>query len=337
MRTSFVLCSFVLASLSVSVAGCDEVAKAIDANNNQAGEADGRAVELASIPQRTANLAVDANEIFVVAENGDILKRPRSTANVAPVKVGGYARAFHSDGIRALLDAEALYVIDNTTVSRMPRAGGAVEKLADTHPGGMAMSADAVFVSGKDHDRVLKIDKKTKAVSDLATGFRFLVDMVADGDRVIVVDRDGETITAVSMADGTKTDLAKNQSRPYAVGLGPDHVYWGNGSLSDTNKSVEDRLFRVKKDGSGQPEPLTSTAGESVNRLSADGQFLYYGRYCGGLYRVAIAGGEGTKFLNAAVQDIDLSDAGVLVLEDNSCRFDEAAKNKPNRLLSVTK
>lgn len=337
MRTSVLLGSLLIASLSVTASGCKEVAKAIDANNNQAGEADARAVELASIPQRTANLAVDANEIWIVAENGDILKRPRSNANAAPVKVGGYARAFHKDGIRALLDADFLYVIDSTTVTRIARAGGAAEKLADTDPGGLAMSADAVFVSATDNGRILKIDKKTKAVSDLTSGFRFIVDMVIDGERLIVVDRDGETITAVSLKDGAKTDLAKNQSRPYKVGLGPDHVYWGNGVLSDANKSVEDRIFRIKKDGSGQPETVVSTAGEQVNHLWADAQFLYIGRYCGGLNRVAAAGGESTKFLNAAIQDIDLSDSGVLVLEDNGCRFDVEAKNKPNRLLFVTK
>ena len=337
MRTSLLLGSFVLASLSASVSGCDEVAKAIDANNNQPGEADGRAVELAKLPQRLANIAADANEIFIVAENGDILKRPRSDANVAPVKVGGYARGVTYDGIRAHLDAESLYWNDNSTVNRMPRAGGAVEKLADVYSAGMAFSADAIFVSSKDQKSLLKIDKKTKAVSDLATGFSLLVDMVADGDRVIVVDREGETITAVSMADGTKTDLAKNQSRPYTIGLGPDHVYWGNGVLSDANKAVEDKIYRLKKDGSGQPEPLVSTAGAQVNQIVADAQFLYYGRSCGGLHRSPVTGGEGGKFLNAAAQDFVLSDTSVLVMEDNGCRFDEAAKNQPNRLLSVTK
>ncbi|MBS2015895.1 MAG: hypothetical protein JST00_23610 [Deltaproteobacteria bacterium] len=336
MRIFPLLGFLVFSSLATAATGCDEVAKAIDANNNQPGEADGRAVELSAVPQRLANLAVDANEMWIVAENGDVLERPRSDAKVAPVKVGGYARRYHSDGIRALLDADSLYVVDGDSVSRMPRAGGPFEKLAEIWPAGMAMTADAIFVA-KDVKRVVKIDKKTKAVSDLAGGFGFLVDMVLDGNRLIVVDRDLETITAIALDTGAKTDLAKNQSRPYAVGLGPDHVYWGNGSLSDTNKAVEDRIFRIKKDGSGQPEPVMSTTGGSANKLAADGQFLYVGRYCGGLERVPVTGGEPKKFLNAAVQDLELSGSSVLVLEDNGCRFDEAAKNQPNRLLTVTK
>lgn len=337
MRTSTLLGFFVLSALSSSVMGCDEVAKAVDANNSQPGEADGRAVELSSMPQRIASLAVDANEIWIVAENGDVLERPRSNANAAPTKVGNYARRSSSDTVRAALDAEFLYILDGNALSRMARAGGAVEKLADTWPSGMAQSADAVFASSSDKKKILRIDKKTKAVSDFATGLAMVEDMAADGDRLVVVDREAETILSFAMKDGAKTELAKNQSRPYRVGIGPDHVYWINGALSEANKAVEDKVFRLKKDGSGQPEVVVQKVDGFPNEISADAQFLYLDNRCGGLYRVPVAGGEPKKFLDAAVQDFDASDTGILVVEDNGCRFDDAARNKPNRLLSVTK
>lgn len=87
----------------------------------------------------------------------------------------------------------------------------------------------------------------TLAVTDLATGFGRVLDIVGEPDRVDVADQERETITAVAMKDGAKTELAKNQSRPRYIGLGPDHVYWHNGSLSDANKAVEDRIMRMKK------------------------------------------------------------------------------------------
>lgn len=338
MRTSTLLGFCVLASLSLTALGCDEVAKAVDANNTQPGEADGRAIELASIPQRLSDMAVDAKDIWIVAENGDLLERPRSSANVAPTKVANFARQNnYGETSRALLDAEFLYVLDYKTVSRLPRAGGAVEKIADAASSNLVQTADALFAVGPDNTKVIKIDKKTKAATDLATGFKHIEDMAAVGERIVVADREGETITSIAMADGTKTDLAKNQSRPYRIGLGPDHVYWINGALSDTNKAVEEKIFRIKKDGSGQPEVVVEKVDGFPRHISADAQFLYIDQACGGVYRAPVTGGETTKFLNAAVQDFDLADTGLTVLEDNGCRFDEAARNKPNRLLSVTK
>jgi hypothetical protein len=338
MRFSALSCCVViaLATAAASLAGCDEVAKAIDANNSQPGEADGRAVELAKIPQRLASLAFDDTELWVVAENGDILKRPRD-GSAAPTKVGSFARAELGGTARALLDAEFLYILDGQSVSRMPRAGGAVEKLANAAPSNLAQSADALFAVSVDTKTLVRIDKKTKATTDLATGFLVIEDIVAEGDRIIVVDRDAETLTSVTMKDGTKTELAKNQSRPYRVGLGPGYVYWINGALSDANKAVEDRILRVKLDGSGQPETVVAKSTEFPSRIVGDAQFLYIGQYCGGLYRVPVAGGESTKFVNAAVQDFDLTTDRVFLMEDNGCRFDATAKAQPNRLLSITK
>lgn len=340
MRTSTLLGVCALASLSLSTMtlGCDEVAKAVDANNTQAGEADGRAVELASIPQRLGDMAVDGTEIWIVAENGDVLKRPRSGANIAPTKVSSFARQNpYGETSRALLDAEFAYVLDGRSVNRIPRAGGSLEKLADAAAANLAVTTDAIFAVSMDNTKVIKIDKKTKAVTDLATGFGHIEDMAAVGERLVVADREGETITAIAMADGAKTDLAKSQSRPYRIGLGPDHVYWINGALSDTNKAVEEKMFRIKKDGTGQPEVVVDKVDGFPRHISADAQFLYIDQACGGVYRAPVAGGETTKFLNAAVQDFDLAESGLTVLEDNGCRFDDTARNQPNRLLSVTK
>lgn len=337
MRTSTLLGFCVISALSSSLTGCDEVAKAVDANNSQPGEADGRAVELASMPQRIASLASDATEIWIVAENGDVLKRPRSDANVPPTLVGNFGKPISYEKVRAALDASFLYIHDGGALLRVPRAGGPAEKLTSSAASGLAQSADALFVVSLDKKTLLAIDKKTKAVTDLAAGFASIEDVIADGDRLVVADRDLETISAIAMKGGAKTELAKNQSRPYRVGFGPDHVYWINGALSDANKAVEDRVLRVKKDGSGQPEVVVQDVDGFPKEIAADAQFLYLDNRCGGLYRVPVAGGEPKKFLDAAVQDFDASESGILVVEDNSCRFDDAARNKPNRLLSVTK
>lgn len=336
MRLSTSAC-LVAVALSSSLAGCDEVAKAVDANNNQSGEADGRAQELAKVPQRLANLALDTKELWVIGENGDILKGPVD-GTAAPAKVGGYARVNASaDTPRALLDADFLYILDRNTVSRMPRAGGAVEKLTDAAPSNLAQSADALFAVSVDTKKLLRIDKATKATTDLASGFGAISDILGEGDRIFVADRAGEVIASIATKDGARTDLAKNQSRPYRIGLGAGYVYWANGALSDANKAVEDRVLRVKLDGSGQPETIIEKTDGFPTRLAGDAQFLYVGQRCGGLYRVPATGGVSSKFLNAAVQDFDITSDRVVVMEDNGCRFDEAAKSQPNRVLSAAK
>ncbi len=324
--------------LAMSAMGCDQVAKAVDANNSQGGEADGRAAELTSLNQRTADIATDDKEIFVIADNGDVLKRAAAGAGVAATRIGGYARnTSYSDPTAAILDADSLYFVDGNSVRRVKRAGGDPEKLADATPAGLAVTADAVIAVSADKTKLVKIDKATKAVTDLATGFEDLTHIVGDGEPLAVVERKTETVTLVSTKDGSKKVIAQNQSRPYRVGLGPEHVYWANGSLSDANKAVEDRIMRIKADGSGQPEMVTSLNATFTDKMVADAQFVYFGERCGGLFRAPAAGGENKKFLNAAVQDFLLSGPGVLLLEDNGCRFSDAEKNKPNRVMTVTK
>lgn len=317
--------------------GCDDVAKAIDANNNQPGEADARAAELAAIPQRVANLAADDKQLFVVAENGDVLARPADGA-AAPVKIGGFTRSdSYSKNSRTLVDGEFLYILDGKAVHRMPRSGGTAEKLADAAIAGLAQSADAVFAVSTDQKKLLRIDKKTRATTDLATGFGRILDIVGESERIDVADQEQETITAVGMSDGAKKELAKNQSRPAVIGLGPEHVYWFNGVLSDTNKALENKVMRIRKDGSAAAEAVATVSGGFRGPIAADGQFVYLGRAGYGLFRAPVSGGEAVKFLNSAVVDFVVLETRIVSLEDNGFRFSEDEKNKPNRLLSVTK
>ena len=329
----FCACSFL--AVASMLPACDELAKAVDANNNQPGEADGRAVELAAFPQRVASIATDDKEIVIVAENGDVLTRPLEGTD-APKRIGGFTRAnSYSNNARALLDADFIYILDGVAVHRMPRAGGAAEKLADVATSGLAQSSDALFAVGKERTSIVRIDKKTKEMTELATGFGRVLDIAGEADRVDVADQELETITAVAMKDGAKTELAKNQSRPSYIGLGPDHVYWFNGSLSDTNKAVEDRVMRVRKDGAGTAEVVAPVTGGFNGPIRADAQFVYLGRAGYGLFRAPAAGGEAVKYVNVSVVDLALVGTRVLALEDNGFRFSDEEKKKPNRLLSI--
>lgn len=322
-----------LALLSAAV-GCDQVGKAIDANNNQPGEADSRAVALTSFPVRMTALTSDEKEIFAVAENGDVLSRPRE-GNDAAKRIGGVKRTYTTRE-RILVDADALWIASEDGLSRMPRAGGDAEKIAvDAFGRGIAQTPDAVFISSKDQKRVLRIDKKTREAKDLAGGFTRIEEITGDAERIYVADGEGDTITAVPIIEGVPSVLVKDQAHPEYIGVGPDHVYWVNGSLSD-HKEIEDRLFRVKKSG-GTAENLAAVSGGFRGPIAADAEFVYLGRAGYGLFRAPVAGGEAKKFANTAVTDFFLTADKIISVENNGFRFSDAEKNQPNRLLSITK
>jgi hypothetical protein len=329
----------------LAVLGCSEAAKALDANNSQPGEADGRAVQLASTPNRMNAVAIDATNMVVVQQNGDVFQRATNATPGALNQIGSFGFADESLEEGVAFDADFIYLIsDGSGFYRMPRAGGAPEKLDDGSGRYLALATDAVFFVNHDHTAIRRFDKKTKALTDFVTGFKFAVGLVLDenGDKIWIADRDAETVSWIPSAQPasgapTATMIAQNQAQPQALGTGPDYVYWSNGSLSD-HKDVTDKIFRIKKDGSGQPELVAPTDATFVDSpMHADAQFLYYGQSAGGIMRVAVTGGTATKFLNMCENGFALSADSVYAVENNSNRFSDADRNLPNRVMTATK
>jgi hypothetical protein len=326
-------------------AGCDKAAKLLDANNAQPGEADGRAVELTNSPSRFDAIAIDDTNMVVVQQTGDVFQRAKSNAPGPLTPAGSFklANASLDEGVG--FDADFVYLIEDINgFYRMPRAGGDPEKLDDGSGRSLAVAADSVFFLSHDHTAIRKLDKKSKAVADYVTGFKYAIAVALDekGDKVWIADRDAETVSWIPTAQTgttppTATIVASNQAQPNTIGTGPDHVYWSNGSLSD-HKDVTDKIFRIAKDGSGQPQLVTPTEATFVDSpMHADEQYLYYGQSAGGIMRVPIGGGTATKFLNICENGFALSADSVYVVENNANRFSDADKAKPNRVMAVTK
>ncbi len=326
----------------VTATGCDEVAKAVDANNQQPGEADARAVELTSSPNRLNALALDDGNIVIIAQNGDVSQRPRSNAPGAITKIGAFKRGEYTSRREAMaLDADAIWLINDDALYRMPRAGGDGEKVAEASGESLAVASGAVFFASHDHKKIVKYDKATKTTTDYATGFTYTSGIALDeaGDKFYVSDRDAETISSLPTsgdAPVTPTVLAKDQAAPEYVGTGPSHVYWNNGALSD-HKDITDRLMRIAKTGAGAPEQLASTKGGFSGPIHADDKYVYGGEAGGGLYRAAVTSGDAVKFLDIAVTDFIVTTDSVFAIENNGYRFSDEAKSKPNRILTVTK
>jgi len=330
------------------LAGCDEAAKVLDANNAQSGEADGRAVELTTSPSRFNSIAVDDTNMILVQENGDVHQRARNNTAGPINKIGSFKFPPNTDTFNAAVafDAEFIYVVtDGGGLFRMPRAGGDGERIDDAKERSFATSADAIFYISLDNTKIRKLDKKTKALSDYATGFEHIIAVAGDTDKFWVADRDAETISWVpttTLAEGTTTAtatvIAKDQASPNTVGTGPDYVYWSNGGISD-HKDAVDKIFRTKKDGSSaQPELVTPTDAYFVDSpMHADGQFLYFGRSASGIHRVPVAGGTPTKLLNICENGFAMSADSIYVVENNANRFSAEDKNKPNRVVALTK
>jgi hypothetical protein len=334
----------VLALTSVVTAGCDEATKILDANNSQPGEADGRAVELTSSPARYNAVTADDANIILVQQNGDVFQRARSSAPGEATKLGNFPRPERAYDEAVAFDAEFIYLLNESTgLSRMPRAGGPSEKLDDAYGQSIAVTADSVFYISAKGDAIRRLDKATKAPSDWVTGFTKAIAIALDekGDKVWIADRDAETIswvpTAPAETPAAATVVASNQAQPLSIGTGPDHVYWSNSSLSD-NEAVSDKIYRLKKDGSGQPEAVAPTNGTFVKSpMHADGQFLYFGQRASGIMRVPVGGGTSTKFLNVCEHGFAVVGEGVYVVENNGNRFSEEERTKPNRVMTATK
>jgi hypothetical protein len=338
-----------LSLLSVLAAGCDEAAKALDANNAQPGEADSRAVELTTSPSRFNSIAIDDANMIVVQENGDVHQRAKSNTAGAINKLGHFNFPPNSETFDAQVafDKDFIYVVtDGGGLYRMPRAGGDGEKLDEAKGQSLALAANSVFYISSDAKSIRKLDKASKDKSDYATGFERAIAVALDGDKVWIADRDAETISWIPTTPTTDTTTAtptvvvKDQSHPNTLGLGPDHIYWSNGSLSE-HKDIEDKIFRAKKDGSGTPELVTPTEATFVHSIMhADDQFLYFGQSAGGIMRVPVnasGGAKATKFLNICENGFALSADSIYAVENNANRWAKEDKSKPNRLMAVTK
>jgi hypothetical protein len=333
------------AFLSLVAVGCDDAAKVLDANNAQPGEADGRAVELTSSPSRFNAIAIDDQNIVVVQQNGDVFQRAKSNAPGPLTQIGSFKFGDSSLSEAISFDTDFIYLINDINgFYRMPRNGGDPEKLDDGSCQSLAVASDSVYFVSHDHTTMRRFDKKTKSVTDWVGGYKYAIAVALDekGDRVWVADRDAETVSWVptgQTATGlTATMVAQNQAQPLTIGTDNDYVYWSNSSLSD-HKDVTDKIFRLAKDGSGQPQVVTPTPSTFVESpMRADGQYLYFGQSAGGIMRVPVGGaGSATKYLNVCENGFALSSDSLYVVENNTNRFAEADRSLPNRVMAVGK
>lgn len=336
MRTSSLAVLLFSLTAACGEAG-DIAAKALDANNSSPGEADGRIVEVGTITLRTSAITGDDKEYFVVAENGDVFKRPIASGTFD--KIGTTGRSSESfNNVKLRVDADTVWYCDDVGVVRLPRAGGAPEDMNVTSYSnkGFVIGATAIYVASTGGKSIQKIDKATKTATALPTVFTSVSSFVADGDRLVVADDTADTVSTVSMSGETNDQkmIASGQAHPREVGAGGGYVYWYNGGIAD-QKDLQDKIFRAKSDGSTQTPEVVA----SVSTMTPDPPFIVTDKFLyfddGFVYRVPVAGGTPTKFLNVYTADYYLSGDHAVVLENNGLAVSQETKDKPNRVITA--
>lgn len=332
-----------------ALAGCDSdvgkaLAKAADANNNQPGEADGRAVTIATSPAHNSAVATDGTNVVLVQDNGDVFQFPAAASAGTLTKLGTFGT---NDGQRSVahveLDANYIWFMSELTtigLFRMPRAGGASEKVADlgSNEVDFALTADAIYFIGTS-SIIRKFDIATKATTDFATGFQNLNGLAFDADakKLWVSDVNGNAVSSIDItqpAPVTPVAAIPEQPSPGAITVGNGYVYWSNGQLGP-NEQWQQKIMRFKLDGTGQPEIVASDEAEFPHPLRVDANFLYAGGGSG-IKRVPIAGGNLTQYLRISLADFLLNNNVLFAVENNGFKLDEDAKKAPNRILAVT-
>ena len=323
----------VLVALVAPAAGCSEAAKALDANNDQPGSADRRAVQIDQGADFTA-LAVD-DQALLYADYQSLHAVP--AAGGAPKAVGSIDRPKDSvrfAGDRMLLDATSIYLGTPAGVFITPRAGGPARKIVKDSLIGLAQSDTSLFYAVQRTGAILRADKTTLAEDNLVSGLGAVTDIAGDDTNLYFTDSDKETVSVVPKAGGDVKVLASNQARPALVAVSAGFVYWYNDVNSD-HPDLEGRIFRIAKDGSGAPQQLLETASSPPERLASDDQFLYY--ITSGIWRVPAAGGASEKFANGAIVDFSLFGDSVYWVEDNSYKFSDADKALPAHVRKATR
>lgn len=331
-----------IAVLFLTLAACDDAgdvaAKALDANQNQPGEADARIVEVGTIATRSATIAVDDKEYVVLAQNGDVFHRALASGTFDKLGTTGRSNDSYDDA-RILLDADFVWIADRVGIVRIPRAGGAPEDMnvGSLEPAGFAQNTTSLFIVASDRKSVKSVDKKSKAATSLPTAFQQIASLADEGDgRLLVADTDAATVSSIPQnGDGEAKVLANNQANPREVAVSGDYVYWYNGGISDHN-DVTDRMLRTRLDGTATPSLVAMFDTTIPRAVHTDGQFVYY-LDGGGVFRVPAAGGTPSKFVNIAPGDFLLASDHITILEDNSLYTEQAKKDQPNRVVTVTK
>lgn len=323
-------------------------AKAFDQNNSQPGEADSRAVVVTQSGPRNAAVTTDGTNLVYVQDNGDVFQVPADgNAAPAPQKLGTFpvgSTENTRDEAEVAVDTDFVWFASGDTgLVRMPRAGGAVEKLADTpNEASFVLVPDAVFFQSST-EKLSRFDKATKAIVDIATNFQNLGGIAFDATnkKIWICDRNANTISWVpsdSAAPATPTVAVSNQPSPASCAMGPDTVYWANGLLGG-DQTLQNKVMGYKADGSGQPTVIATTNNDFPNPIMADSSFVYLGAIGGGVERAPVAGGtaNATQFLQLTEADFVITDKFVFAVENNINRADEANRTAPNRVLAATK
>lgn len=332
---SSILGAALAAIVLATAGGCDEVKEALDANNNQPGEADARALPLDEGKDFTAIVTGDGTAYYT--DRSRFYSQPAAGdgARTELATIGRDTDSVYSADDILVLDATSVYLGADDGLYIAPRQGGAVRHIPGTDVSGIATTDDAVLFTRKAEGVIYRADKETLAVTELVTGLGKISHLVGGGDTLFFVDSERATVSSVPVAGGTVTDLATGQARPSLLALNASHVFWYNGVNSD-NASLEGQVMRVERAG-GTPQALFESAASPPARLLADDQHLYVHRHAGGLWRAPVAGGEPVKFANGSIGNFFLTADRVWWTEFNSNSFSDENKSKPSRVMRATK
>lgn len=199
------------------------------------------------------------------------------------------------------LDVDTVYFSNDSTISRVPKAGGSVSVLAAdlAQPGALAVDDQNVYFTTD--TAVMKVDKKGGQAVVLASQQDPLWDLAIDSDFVYwTTHHDCGEVKRVPKNGTQRETLVVDAAKPRTLAVDGSFVYW----TTFDGKSIR----KLDKGGAGIPVALVSGQ-HAAHNLVVDAEGLYFSAGSSDVASLALTGGTPLTHsakLNATNITVDL-------------------------------
>ncbi len=230
-------------------------------------------------------VATDATHVYWTENDalGRIVRKPKDSLEGEPSEE---LASGQGEPVAIAVDATHVYWANHggNSISRVPKAGGALELLATSQlqPTAIALDADSVYWVASGAGTVMRSAKAGAPVQELAARDAQLTHLaVADGSVFWTEPGVGE-VRVVSKAGGDSAVFAGDQAQPGSIAATPEAVYWAN----EGSGAVLVAPFA----GSGATEAADDQAGVAGLQVSAGAAYWLGSRAESRMVRASCSG-----------------------------------------------